>query len=331
MSKKEIERLETEINKLKKQVLDKKEDARPLMNIEDLKNRSVKELRKIVVSNKLFSGISKLRKAELIEKISNTPWFKEKSLPKPEAKRPTIKNEYVKALQEQRELKKEIQMLKKQLEENEKKTGTENRDAKIGTENRDDDLLKYHDDGIMIDIGHSILNFYVGGSNHPDFPVPQSIVKQALKSQKLPEEKQKELAEELKKIKPVKIQGIPKEVIPEYVPHKSHKELKKRFETNEDVPKEKKKERKKMPWDDAPRRKGKRQEEIEELTEDDNDDEFEGEISEPEEETQQERQKREREEELQKVMKRGERQKKKRDKVKSKLEGILTEKLKGMK
>lgn len=50
----------------------------------DLKKLSVQQLRRIIVDNNLFSGISRLRKAELIKKIMNTDWFKGSSKQKEE-------------------------------------------------------------------------------------------------------------------------------------------------------------------------------------------------------------------------------------------------------
>ena len=78
-----------------------------------------------------------------------------------------------------------------------------------------------------VDVGHTIVNVYCNGSNHPDFPVPQSVVRQALDAQQLPLFQQQQMAEFLKQQaqQQVPIQGIPPEAIPDPIPHPSHSSL----------------------------------------------------------------------------------------------------------
>jgi hypothetical protein len=40
--------------------------------------------------------------------------------------------------------------------------------------------------GKKIDLGHMVINMYCQGSTHPDYPVPQSVVRTALNAQSLP-------------------------------------------------------------------------------------------------------------------------------------------------
>lgn len=49
-----------------------------------------------------------------------------------------------------------------------------------------------------IDNGHTIVNMYCGGNNHPDFPVPQSVVRQALDANQQPLFQQQQVGEFLR-------------------------------------------------------------------------------------------------------------------------------------
>jgi len=44
-----------------------------------------------------------------------------------------------------------------------------------------------------MDVGHTIVNVYCSGNTHPDYPIPQSLVRQALDSNNLPLYQQQEL------------------------------------------------------------------------------------------------------------------------------------------
>lgn len=91
-----------------------------------------------------------------------------------------------------------------------------------------DGLITHKDSSRQqVDTGHSIVNVYCNGSNHPDFPIPQSVVRQALNSQQLPLFQQQQLGEVLRQEaaqQPI-IQGIPPQAIPEAVPHPSHSNI----------------------------------------------------------------------------------------------------------
>ena len=150
-------------------------------------------------------------------------------------------------------------------------------------------------------VGHTIVNVYCGGSSHPNFPVPQSIVRKALEAEKLPPKEKKVLHKALKKIDFAKFEGIPSQVIPKAVPHSTHKlpSTKSRFS----VPSSKKTKPAMVELE----------EEASEFEDDDDDIE----------ETAQEKTIRLRKAELAKVAKKGAKTKEKKDRVKSKLEGIF--------
>jgi hypothetical protein len=98
-------------------------------------------------------------------------------------------------------------------------------------------LISHHGNG-SIDVGHTVINLYTNGSQHPDFPIPQSVVRQALQAQQMPLQEQHRVAEGLRTYVPESppIQGIPKEVIPREVPHPSHSSIRSRFEKQSSVP-----------------------------------------------------------------------------------------------
>jgi hypothetical protein len=98
-------------------------------------------------------------------------------------------------------------------------------------------LISHHGNG-SIDVGHTVINLYTNGSQHPDFPIPQSVVRQALQAQQMPLQEQHRVAEGLRTYVPESppIQGIPKEVIPREVPHPSHSSIRSRFERSSSVP-----------------------------------------------------------------------------------------------
>ena len=84
--------------------------------------------------------------------------------------------------------------------------------------------LSFTPDKKNVDLGHTIINVYVSGSDHPNFPIPQSVVRKALDANNnLSPEKRSEI---LKQIAPIAlktetVQGIPPHVIPEPVYHPS--------------------------------------------------------------------------------------------------------------
>jgi hypothetical protein len=48
-------------------------------------------------------------------------------------------------------------------------------------------------DNERISVGHAIINIYTGGSSHPDYPIPQSVVKSALNANSLKPQHQREV------------------------------------------------------------------------------------------------------------------------------------------
>jgi hypothetical protein len=102
-------------------------------------------------------------------------------------------------------------------------------------------LISHHGNG-SIDVGHTVLNLYTNGSQHPDFPIPLSVARQALQAQQLPLQEQHRVAEGLRTYVPESppIKGIPKEVIPREVSHPSHSSIRSRFERSSSVPPSKK-------------------------------------------------------------------------------------------
>jgi hypothetical protein len=93
--KRDLDELRRKVQELKERKKNRTENkpTGTRMTEEDLKKLSVVKLRRLVVDNKLFTGISRLRKAELIKRIMRTEWFKGKSKPKPKPKTETKKEE----------------------------------------------------------------------------------------------------------------------------------------------------------------------------------------------------------------------------------------------
>ena len=326
--KQELNELRDEVSQLRQKIkINPSKNTGERLTKEDLNKKSVQQLRRIVVDNKLFSGISRMKKAELISGIANTDYFKSKSLPLPKGDRPTIGSELKKTIKEKQEIKKELgdaqtqlkkleteekkdieeqdfpktkeqldmeeelAKLKKQLEElvkkeeNIKSVPVITEELNIATippppgpptppvppappvppipappgppkieeiedvdvdlpeppENRDDDMNDAsgkHKEGLTshkepekqnVDVGHTIVNMYCGGSPHPDFPVPQSVVRQALDANNMSLFQQQQLGHQLRQANPPQFQGIPQEVIPAHVAHPSQESIKSRF------------------------------------------------------------------------------------------------------
>ena len=94
--KKELELLRKQVKELKMKLggkLKLMKNDNVVLSKELLKNMSVTQLRRLIVDNKLFQGISKMRKISLISEIMKTPYYKSRSQIKPTSKRPTIKGE----------------------------------------------------------------------------------------------------------------------------------------------------------------------------------------------------------------------------------------------
>lgn len=398
--KKELEQLREQVKLLKKKVGERPtpiKDGETRLSEEELEKLSVIKLRRMVVDNKLFTGISRMKKAELIRDIMKTDYYKSRSLARPTTKRPTVKGELAKVREEKKLLEKQLKEAKevrkpvevkkdddmppleddtddedielldvpkigeippappiilpaitpaketiKKAEETEKIKeidDVENVPEKIGTENKDiqevekeqDDASGKYKEGLVshhspakksVDVGNTIINMYCGGSSHPDFPVPQSVVRHALKSQQLPLREQQQLGQQLRQTSVPQFQGIPREVIPEAVPHRSHKDIRARF----DKPAKKFKPVKTTkPIKKIDKPSEEQLKEVRDVVEPD-DDEWEDDDDEIE-ETAFEKSKRLQREELAKVAKKGKRQKGKKDAVRAKLEGIFSQRL----
>ena len=276
-------KLKKDIEQLKKMIDEKKKFKQlkgGLLTENDIKKKTVNQLRRIILDNKISRGISKLSKQRLIEIILNSQYFKnksrasdfkqfEKSLieeenkPKmPKGKRPELPKE--KIIKEILNIPDappppEPQIpdappppaqqipdappppapqipdappppappVKKENEKKQEETKEKHEETKEKHEENKEGFISYHDkDKKMIDTGHSIINIYCGGSNHPDFPIPQSLARQALNAQQMPLFQQQQLGQFLQQQQPVPIQGIPQQAIPQPIPHPSHENLK---------------------------------------------------------------------------------------------------------
>ena len=234
--KKELEMLREKVRKLKAKVR-KRNPTRKVTFIDEslskdkLRNMSVKQLRRLIVDNKLFQGISRMRKISLIAEIMKTPYYKSRSLPKPSGTRPTIKNEFKNVLKEKRQLEAQLKEPKEKEEKEEKEEKKEDEQSELNIDasgKNKKGLLSHHDEKKKtLDVGNTIINMYCGGSSHPDFPVPQSLVRTALNAQQLPLERQKVVGHDLRqraKESP-QFQGIPTQHVPSPVKHESHKNI----------------------------------------------------------------------------------------------------------
>jgi len=266
---------------------------------EDLEKKTVKDLRRFIVDNKIFKGIANLKKEQLVSDIIASKWWKEhkgqshsikapevkveKEPPKEEKKRamavvkqepidiePIKKEKKARAsklsiptitlvprhppeveamIERAREAVEEapkveeareaiplpLEMTPKveeergkisppHLEEKKEEIPSVMANPPIGR------LTEYHDQPHrVVDVGSTIVNVYCNGSPHPDFPIPQSVVRHALRAQQMPLAEQQQLAAMLSKYQeqnePPIIEGIPKEAIPQEVPHISHTKL----------------------------------------------------------------------------------------------------------
>jgi len=120
-------------------------------------------------------------------------------------------------------IKKEIDMIKEEIKL------LKEHNKKIKQPNTEKNVTYKDSDKKQIDAGHTIVNVYCNGSNHPDFPIPQSVVRHALNANALPQAQQQQVGEQVQQIAqtmPV-IRGIPPEAITAPVPHPSHKKVKK--------------------------------------------------------------------------------------------------------
>jgi hypothetical protein len=229
---------------------------------DEFNKMGVIQLRRYVVDNKIFKGISKLKKTQLKSKILESEFWK-KSKPSRDAKTKiladaekskkdadkakiastnstkTEKDEKIARLKaniaktnnQLKELStpRVVRKRKNNIETNREIKKLESMIKKLGNKKvkeTDDDKGNLQK---RLDLGHTIVNVYANGSNHPDFPVPMTVVRHALNAQNLTGEKRQnvedELRKDLKNITPIK--GIPREAIPDPVPHPSHKNLKK--------------------------------------------------------------------------------------------------------
>lgn len=234
--KKQIETLKQNLKLKQNQVRQEK----GLITNEDLTKMSVKELRALVSKHKLFKGISRLKKREIIEKIIDTEWFNgqqapplpktppkalQKIPPKPKQKPPPIpkkeeeKEEVIEGLEELEEEQEPPKLSRKEkrkkiLEDDDEPIEdiTDETKKTIETEIK----LSDGDKRKLISVGHAIINIYTGGNNHPNLPIPQHLVRSALEAQQLSPQHQQEVQQIVNNAPPPPPQ--PKGIIPPMPP-----------------------------------------------------------------------------------------------------------------
>jgi hypothetical protein len=216
-SKKTKEQLQKEIIRLKTSLIkkiDKLLTKKGLMTSTNIKNMEKKELKTLIRENEIFKGYSTLTKPQLIKKILASEWFesqikkikKIKETAKKDIKKPSSKTAAPAAppIAPPPPAAPPAPPAAPPLS-GKNKLLTHNKEIHLdGTENK------------RLDLGHTIVNVYAGGSSHPDYPIPQSLVRQALDMQKLPPIERKELTNFIKsEAKKAEItEGIPEKHIP---------------------------------------------------------------------------------------------------------------------
>jgi DNA-directed RNA polymerase subunit H (RpoH/RPB5) len=193
-------------------------------------------LRQFVVNNKITKGISNLRKAEYIQRIMASDWWKTNGdgskYPLPIKDSDLKKPKNVKECLAQKEkLRNEIQELEKKISDKNNtkehevlntslsdliiESNTANNkelpeidDTDDETDNKLDNtegLITYKEsEKRNIDIGNTAINIYTNGNYDPELPIPQKIVRQALSGNNLSLYKQQVIGDLLE----IKIQQL---------------------------------------------------------------------------------------------------------------------------
>lgn len=207
-----------------------------LITDEMLEKMSVKELRGLVAKHKIFKGITRLKKSEIIEKIKNSDWYNgQQAPPLPPKKRKKIKDLNKDEDENKNKIPEAPPIPPPEQNENTKKEDAklldldedtmpieppklERQNAVIGEETRSEKrkrllkeleeldknneehplISKKENDKKQMDLGHTIVNIYCGGNSHPDYPIPQSVVRNALNSQNLEPPLQKQVEQFLR-------------------------------------------------------------------------------------------------------------------------------------
>lgn len=239
--------LRNEIEELKMQLKNKQSQFRQdrgLLTERQVKNMNVKELRKLVKKNKIFKGISLLKKKEIISKIIDSSWFAQQPPPLPPRKgaikvriKKPVKTIKIKMKTPVlRELEDDtpsalvstssgatstapsapfipppapfIQPPPLREEKKEEKEGKEEKTIELG-EGKEDDQTQTIEPDVhnihlkfkkgskgkkQLDLGHTIVNIFVGSNQHPDYPIPQSLVRSALEAQQLPPQQEQKVS-----------------------------------------------------------------------------------------------------------------------------------------
>ena len=218
------QQLREDIEKLKQRLKEREQQTRSsgLITGRVLRNMSVKELRKLVKKHKIFKGITNMKKQQIIDNIISSKWFNQQptSLSAFYKEKPkTIKIKKVKP--KKTEVLQELEETPSQTEppqappisappppappikeKKEEKEGKVEDIEKTVNPNVKNIHLKFKKGDVgkhTLDLGHTIVNIYVGSNSHPDYPIPQSLVRQALDAQNLPEKQKKTVSEFLKK------------------------------------------------------------------------------------------------------------------------------------
>jgi hypothetical protein len=201
-------------------------------------------LREFVVKNKILKGISKLRKAQYIEDIMASDWWKThgdgSKYPLPVKERDLKQPQNIKeCLIQKQKLRNEIRDLEKRIRDKNNtkepevlntslpdliiESNTANNKELPEIDDTDDEsdsptnskpdntegLVTYKEsEKRNIDIGHTAINVYSNGNYDPKLPIPQKIVRQALSGNNLSLYKQQVIGDLLVK----KIQQLEPEV-----------------------------------------------------------------------------------------------------------------------
>ena len=221
-----VAELKREIDELKTQLKTREMTSRRkrgLLTERQLYEMSVPELRKLVKSNFIFRGISKLKKKQIIDKIVDSPWFEHqpRNFKFPSGDPPPIPPR--KQDKEKKTIKIKIKKkapppappptpapppppppappISPPKKEKTIDLSKESKEVEEVEPNIHNIHLKFKKGEKMqkkLDLGHTIVNIFVGSNQHPDYPIPQSLVRSALNAQNLPENKQKEMAQFLR-------------------------------------------------------------------------------------------------------------------------------------
>jgi hypothetical protein len=257
VSQEELNKIREQIKTLKTKLKTEQNEFRKkggLITDEVLEKMSVKELRGLVAKHKLFKGISRLKKKEIIERIKQSVWYngqqapplppkrkkKKKNVDIPKAPPPlqepptapsplteppkiitTEKEDRTKLLElddddelidipepdkiidddlplEKPKLERQHAVVGETRAEKRRRLLAELEELKSDDEEDHPLISKKEDDKKQMDLGHTIVNVYCGGNSHPDFPVPQSVVRQALNAQNLQPLQQQQVSQFLR-------------------------------------------------------------------------------------------------------------------------------------